>query len=87
MPPHANKNVMERLADLDAHLVPCPRGSEPGDPCFLRFREAVEEGALPFTVQGSENGLVVEGGQTLAYEMISVLIREQISLDHLLVQV
>ena len=34
-----------------------------------RFREAVQAGALPFGVQGTENGLAIEGGRTLAFEM------------------
>ena len=45
------------------------RRDEAGDPCVLRFREAVAGGAIPFSVQGSENGLAVEGARTLAFEM------------------
>ena len=33
------------------------------------FRQAVRSGAIPFSVQGPENGLAVEGGRTLAVEM------------------
>ncbi len=87
VPPHANPHVMDRLAALGAKLMPCPRRDEPGDPCYLRFREAVEAGALPFTVQGPENGLVIEGCETLAYEMISFMIRDRLSLDQVYVQV
>jgi len=43
--------------------------SEAGDPCFLAFRRAVAAGALPFGVQGTENGLAIEGGRTLGFEM------------------
>jgi threonine synthase len=70
VPPHADPRVLEALARHGARIEPCPRvPGEAGDPCVRRFREAVAAGALPFTVQGSANGLCVEGGQTLAYEM------------------
>ena len=32
---------------------------------MLRFREAVAAGAIPFTVQGPENALCLDGGRTL----------------------
>jgi threonine synthase len=36
-----------------------------------RLHEALAAGALPFTCQGDLNGLSVEGGQTLGYELVS----------------
>jgi len=88
VPPHADPAVLARLADLGAHLTPCPRSEGvPGDPCYHRFREAVAAGALPFTVQGNENGLTLDGGRTLGYEMASVLARKGSRLDRLFVQV
>ena len=45
----------------------------PGDPCYLRFREAVAAGAVPFCCQGPDNGLTIEGGATLAWEMVDAL--------------
>jgi len=86
VPPDAEAAVLDRLATLGAHVVSCPRQPEAaGDPCIHRFREAVERGALPFCCQGTENGLTIEGGETLAYEMIAAL-GEQ-ALDHLVIQV
>jgi threonine dehydratase len=41
----------------------------PGDPAVLRFREAVAAGALPFSVQGPENGMCLDGGRTIGWEM------------------
>jgi len=46
------------------------REDAPGDPCYLAFRRAVADGALPFSCQGNENGLVIEGCETLGYEII-----------------
>lgn len=72
VPPHAEAAVMDRLHALGAKVVTCPR--EPGrrgDPCLHRFHDAVREGAVPFSVQGNENGLTIEGGETLVEEMLA----------------
>jgi threonine synthase len=73
IPPDANVAVVKRLEELAARITVCEREpGQAGDPCFLRFREAVDAGAIPFGVQGSENGLAIEGGRTLAFEMADV---------------
>lgn len=61
----------ERLDDLAATVHRCERRADdpPGDPAMLRFREAVEAGAVPFTVQGPENGLCLDGGRTIGWEL------------------
>jgi threonine synthase len=70
IPPDASAEVVRKLGSLGASITVCSRRpGEAGDPCFLRFREAVAAGAIPFGVQGTENGLAVEGGRTLAFEM------------------
>ncbi|MEO8501949.1 MAG: PLP-dependent lyase/thiolase, partial [Vicinamibacteria bacterium] len=71
VPPWAEPAVVARLTELGASIETCPRldGDPPGDPCQHRFREAVASGALPFSVQGSDNGLVIDGGMTLAFEL------------------
>ncbi|WP_395693744.1 PLP-dependent lyase/thiolase [Nocardioides sp.] len=88
VPVDADPVVVADLHALGADVVTCPR--EPGasgDPAYAHLRAAVADGAVPFTCQGNENGLVIEGGQTLAYEMASVLSAEGTDLDHLVVQV
>ena len=88
VPTWADPAVVERLTALGAKLVTCPReSSTTGDPCYHRFQEAVAKGALPFTCQGNENGLVIEGGKTVAWEMVSTLQAEQRHLDQLFIQV
>jgi threonine synthase len=85
VPPDADAAVLRRLAALGCDLVECPR--EPGvtgDPCYQRLRLALAAGAVPFTCQGNENGLVIEGGETIAYEMVSAQCGD---LDHVVVQV
>jgi threonine synthase len=87
VPPDADPWVARRLVDLGARVVPCPRGSgdPPGDPCVRRFRNAVDAGAVAFSVQGPENALCLDGGRTIAWEMAAQL--EGGSLGDVFVQV
>lgn len=88
VPDTAPSAIVARLERLGARVTPCARvAGEAGDPAYLRFREAVAAGALPFTCQGSENGLVIEGGQTLGWELASQLASRDVTLDRLFVQV
>jgi threonine synthase len=88
VPPGADARVLARLRELGVMLVTCPRrAGERGDPCFLRFREAIAQGAFPFTCQGSENALAIEGGETLYFEIVAVCAATGVELDRLFVQV
>ena len=71
VPVGANPRVVARLHELDATVVECPRlaTDPPGDPCVHRFREAVAAGAVPFSVQGTENAWCLDGGRTIGWEM------------------
>jgi threonine synthase len=88
IPPEADPAIVARLRQLGARLTICPRRrGELGDPTFRRLSEALGEGAIPFTCQGSLNGLAVEGGETLGWEMVSELVAREAHLDHVVVQV
>ena len=88
VPVDASTAVVAKLQELGARVTHCPRKPhEAGDPSYLRFREAVAAGELPFTCQGNENGLVIEGCQTLGYEIASQLIAAEGKLDRIFVQV
>jgi threonine synthase len=88
VPVDASPAVVTKLEELDASVTRCPRKPHvAGDPSYLRFREAVAAGALPFTCQGNENGLVIEGCQTLGFEIVSQLIASEGKLDRIFVQV
>ncbi len=67
--------IGERLTALGASIHRSPRlgGDPPGDPAMLRFREAVDAGAIPFTVQGPENALCLDGGRTIGWEIAGEL--------------
>ena len=75
VPPSASPRVLATLNSLAANVVVCPRrDSDPaGDPCVLRFREAVAEGAIPFGVQGTENAWCLDGGRTIGWEITEEL--------------
>jgi threonine synthase len=75
VPVGANPVVIARLRELGASLTECPRlpSDPPGDPCIHRFHEALKKGELPFAVQGSENGLTIDGGATLGHELADQL--------------
>ena len=51
------------------------------------LRQSVAAGAVPFCCQASENGLTVEGGETLAWELASTLDAAGGTIDRLFVQV
>jgi len=88
IPTTADPVVVARLERLGALLTVAPRtDGVPGDPTFHRLREAVRDGALPFTCQGTDNGLTIEGGKTLGYEMIGQMAKEGDRMDCLFVQV
>ncbi len=87
VPGDVSEAVAERLSMGRTLLNRCVRRpGEAGDPCYLRFSEAVASGSLPFSCQGPNNGLAIEGGQTLIWEILSVLLRERRSLDRLFIQ-
>jgi threonine synthase len=84
VPVDADLLVLARLEELGAAVTVCPRSNgAPGDPTVRRLVEAVDAGALPFTCQGNLNGLAVEGGETLAWELAAA----GVPLDRLIVQV
>jgi threonine synthase len=85
VPPDAEGAVVERLRELGADVVACPReGEVSGDPCIRGLRDALARGALPFCCQGNFNGLTIDGGQTLVLEMLSQTMPAP---DHWVVQV
>jgi len=75
VPADADPGVLGQIERLGAAVVPCSRqaGDAPGDPCMHQFRRAVDNGAVPFTVQGPENALCLDGGRTLGWELASAL--------------
>ncbi len=76
--------MLERLEELGALITVCERQpGVAGDPTVEALMRALDEGALPFTCQGNLNGLAVEGGYTLGWELAAA----GVGLDRVLVQV
>jgi threonine synthase len=88
VPSSADPAVVKRLMSLGAMVEEqSRRPGVTGDPTYHALRQAIGRGAVPFTCQGNENGLAIEGGQTLGYEMVSDLRDSHVTLDRVFVQV
>jgi threonine dehydratase len=88
VPPDAGAAIVGRLRRLGARVEAVARApGERGDPTVRRMRAVVAAGSIPFTCQGPENGLAIEGGQTLGYEIAEALGSVGETLDRLVVQV
>ncbi len=71
VPVDADAAVLRRIRELGAEVQVCPReGRRAGDPCLHAFHEGLRQGALPFGCQGPENGVTIEGGLSLGYEIV-----------------
>lgn len=88
LPSWASGEVRAKLAELGAELRLCPRlEGVAGDPAYLSFQRALNGGEIPFSCQGTDNALALDGGRTLAYEMISALAADGRRLDRIFLQV
>ena len=88
VPLGADPHVMSRLRDLGTRLEICERGGDAvGDPCYRRFRQAIIAGAIPFSCQGPDNVLALDGGRTLGFELAEQIATASASLDRLFVQI
>ncbi|MFA9563456.1 MAG: PLP-dependent lyase/thiolase [Acidimicrobiales bacterium] len=84
VPVWADRTVVERLGDLGADIQVCERTEgEVGDPCYLRFREAVASGARAFSVQATDTPSTIDGGRTIGWELAD----QATDLDAIYVQV
>lgn len=75
IPPEADPVVVTRLVELGARVSVCERAGDTGggDPTVSAFSRAVADGAIPFSCQGHLNGLALEGGETLGWEIADQL--------------
>ncbi len=74
IPTWTSESIERRLTDLGAEVHRCERrDGEVGDPAYLRFLEAVEAGADPFSVQGTVAPEALDGGRTIGWEIADQL--------------
>lgn len=84
VPTWAEAPVVDRLNELGSSVVQCERrDGESGDPCYLRFKEQVADGAQPFSVQGTDTPVTFDGGRTIGWELAD----QVADLDRVYVQV
>ncbi|MXW99303.1 MAG: PLP-dependent lyase/thiolase [Acidimicrobiaceae bacterium] len=92
VPTWANEAVVGRITELGGRVVRCERQpGVPGDPAHHAMLAAIEAGAVPFSCQGTETPATIDGGRTLAWEMVDSLLKHDggapARLDRLFVQV
>lgn len=89
VPPSADTAVVHKLESLGATRIVCEReeNGPPGDPCYLRFRQAVDAGALPFSCQGGDNAHALLGGHSLGWELIDQQLTDKSAPDRVFIQV
>ncbi len=76
----------EAVVEKASRASDTPRDT-PGDPTYLAFRQALDQGCLPFSCSGNDNWSNIEGGQTLGWEMCMQLRDLGDALDHVVLQV
>ena len=92
VPAWANEAVVARITELGGRVVHCERRpGVPGDPAHHAMVAAIEAGAVPFSCQGTETPATIDGGRTLAWEMVDALLDhdggDPARLDRLFLQV
>ena len=92
VPTWANEAVVDRITELGGRVVRCEREpAVPGDPAHHAMLAAIEAGAVAFSCQGTETPATIDGGRTLAWEMVDALVEHDggppARLDRLFVQV
>ncbi|HEY5650265.1 MAG TPA: pyridoxal-phosphate dependent enzyme [Acidimicrobiia bacterium] len=69
IPTWADRSIVAELERLDARIEVCERRpGEAGDPTYLRFLEAIDRGAVAFSVQSTVTPTTIDGGRTLGWE-------------------
>ena len=88
VPTWADPSLLDELSNLGSEIQICERGNgELGDPCMIKFREAIAAGAIPFSCQGTENFWTIDGGKTLGFELSKQLHELALNPSRLLIQV
>jgi threonine synthase len=89
IPTWADPSVVASLENLGARIEVAERSpGEAGDPTYLRLVEAVEQGAIPFSVQGTMTPTTYDGGRTIGWELAEQLALARVTgTVHLFVQV
>ena len=80
IPTWADAGVVKALEALEVTIeVSERRKGEIGDPTVHRMMEAVERGAVPFSVQATITPTTIDGGRTLGWELAEQLSRARVA--------
>jgi threonine synthase len=80
IPTWADPVVVAALTALGARIeVSERRSSETGDPTVARLGEAIQQGAIPFSVQGTITRTALDGGRTIGWELAEQLALARVS--------
>ncbi|MEO0494196.1 MAG: PLP-dependent lyase/thiolase [Actinomycetota bacterium] len=86
VPDWADQAITDRIAAHGASVVRTERDPDRlGDPAYHAMVDAIAAGATAFSCQGTDTPGTVDGGRTIAYEMLDTLGDHRI--DRLLIQV
>ena len=88
VPPAADHGVVERLGAARRRrrgVPPAGRRSRRATRASTRFRAAVDAGAVPFSVQGPDDALCLDGGRTIGWELAAQC--RDVGVDRVFVQV
>ena len=71
VPTWANETITDWIETLGGNVVRSPRQEGvAGDPSHHALVAAIADGAVGFSVQGSETPTTIDGGRTIAYEIV-----------------
>ncbi len=92
VPVWANEAVVDRIEGLGGTVVRCERDPDVlGDPAHHAMVAAVRDGGIAFSCQGTETPTTIDGGRTIAYEIVDRLVEQdppgEAHLDRIFVQV
>lgn len=90
VPTWANPTIIEWIEALGGNVVRSPRQQGvAGDPSHHALVAALADGAVGFSVQGTETPTTIDGGRTMAYELVDQ-VRDGVraaNIDRLMIQV
>ncbi|MGD9638080.1 MAG: pyridoxal-phosphate dependent enzyme [Alphaproteobacteria bacterium] len=90
VPEHVDSKIENLLTNLDAKVVKVSREGQvgEGDPCNIRFREALNKlNFVPFSCYGYDIWSSIEGAEPLAYEFFFDMEKYQTDIDAFIVQI
>lgn len=88
VPADVAPSVIAMLEERGALVSPQSRSATgQGDPCYLAFAAALQNGAAPFSCSGADTWSNIEGGMTLGWELALQLRDKQTQVQHVVLHI